>query len=341
MGFKTITLQNLSFYVSISLMVVLTSCGSLQQSVSFDNGLQAINANSETIDKSTTPADSEYYKNYFAESTVEFNAIKKESIVFTNINTYKAKSSVELQSSLEEPSYGGWGQNGTVSINIIDNRFFGNIFQSWAPWGQVNQWGWYRNKSGNWVYNSRIRLSFAFNPYTFTPRWAIGFGCGYSFGCGWNQPGRDAYRNNGFNNRATWLAAARGNSIIADPGSNAAISRRDYSTRQLASASALTSNNRSIRSSSRTNRNSLGLSRTNRTTVRHESPTSSNNTRISRPVRSTRSSGTIRSSGSTRSVRSTTPSTRSSSPSRSIRSSNSSRSSAVSTSSNNGRQGRL
>lgn len=350
MQFNTITKQKLPFFVALGLMAMLTSCGSFQYAGYDNDGIYTTDDNNVEVERtvvSTSTDDSNYYKNYFAENSAELDAITEEGEIFTDIDSYQGNYTEIDQDTLEQrPAYGGWGQNNsTVTINVIDNGWYGwNDPWLWnggfgvASWGWGRPWGWNRWGFGwnNWGWNAGWGWN---NPWAWNAGWGYGWN-NWGWGPGWNNWGW----NNGFyrnSNRYAYNSGRRGsvlynNDLSRLRRSNAAVNRRDYSTRRLSNATrnSNTTRVRSNNSSTRVRSNSnTRVTRPTRTT-RNSSSTrvrsnSGNNTRVTRPTRSTRSSGSVRS----------TRSTRSSSGSR-VRSSGGSRSSSGSRSSGGGRRGR-
>ena len=354
MQFKTTITQKLPFFVALALATVLTSCGSFQYAGYDNDGIYGANENENDPEQTvvtTETNDSNYYKNYFAENSAEVDAIKEESEVFTDIDSYEGNYIEQATDTLEQrPAYGGWGQNSnTVTINYIDNGWMGWNdpwigSYGWSNWGWRNRWnnGWGWNRWGN-----------GWNNWGWNSGW--GYGYGYGWNAGWCPPGYNNWGwNNGYYGRTNSLAYqnTRRGSILYNNNLNrrgsSALSRRDYSTSRLSNGTTRQTRSSAVRNSS-SNTRSLGNSRTSRTSrintrttrpsTRTTRPTTTRpSTRTSSPSRTTRSSGsTTRSSGSTRATRSS-GSSRSSST-RSSSSSSSSRSSGTKSSSSS-RRGR-
>jgi len=347
MLFKTITNQKLPFFVALGLMAVLTSCGSFQYAGYDNDGIYSDSYQKTEVEQpvaTTSTTDSNYYKNYFSENSAEVDAINEESEIFTDIDSYEGDYIERTQDTLEQrPAYGGWGQNNsTVTINVIDNGWYGwndpwlwNGGFGWGqPWGWNrwgNNWGWNR-----WGWNAGFgwNSGFGWNNWGWNSGW----------GNGWNNWGRNAWCPPGYNNlgwsnrnfrnnaRYAYNGGRRGllynNNLSRNTRSNSAISRRNYSTSRLsANTTNRTRSTSRIRSNSNPSTRSIGnTTRTTRSsgTVRSSSPSRTRtNTRVTRPTRSTRSSGAIRSTRSTRSSGSVRSSRSSRSSSGSVRSSGS------------------
>jgi len=330
MQLNTITKQKLPFFVALGLMAVLTSCGSFQYAGYDNDGIYSTdkyedeNVEQEVVTTSTD--DSNYYKNYFAENSAEVDAIQEENEIFTDVDSYEGNYT-EQDSTEQRPAYGGWGQNNsTVSINIINNGWYGwndpwlysGYYSNgwgrpwgWNNWGYNYGWGW----NNPWAYGS-------YYGYGWNPGWAYYGGHGGYYNYGWNN---GYYRNT---NRYAYNSGRRGSlgyntSLNRRNRSNAAISRGNYSTRRLSNAASPTRNTR-VRSTNTSLNNTIRNTRSTRPTrtIRNSSSTRSNpSTRVTRPSRSTRSSGSVRSTRSTRSSSSSSVrSSRSSSSSSSRRS---------------------
>lgn len=170
MQFKTITRQKLPFFVTLGVLAMLTSCGSFQYAGYDNDGIYSTeNYNTEVVEQepevTTSTEDSNYYKNYFAENTAQLNAATEESEIFTDIDSYEGNYLERAQDTLEQrPAYGGWGQNGNVTINIIDNGWGWNNWGindpwfyggwGWNNWGWGRPWGWNRWGWNNWAWNA-------------------------------------------------------------------------------------------------------------------------------------------------------------------------------------------
>lgn len=357
MQFKTITNRKLPFFVALGLMAVLTSCGSYQYAGYDNDGIYASDDSDAEVEQpvvTTSTSDSNYYKNYFAENSAEVDAIKEESEIFTDVDSYEGNYTEQAQDSLEQrPAYGGWGQsNSTVTINYIDNGW------SYGGWGFSSFGGW----GYGWGYPG---YGYGYGG------WGIGWGWGYP-GYGYGYPGYGycypgyGYGYNGYNTLA-YSNTRRGSLLYNDnlsrsggtrnsgltrrdyastgrntaatrrnytsTGRNTAATQRNYSTTRLSNAAS--PRNTRVRSNSSTRSvNSNGVTRSTRTT---RPSTSTRTTRPSSTNRSIRSTAPSRSSGSARSTRSTRSST---SSARSSRSSGSRSSSGRSSSSSSGRKGR-
>lgn len=310
MQFKIITKHKLPFFVALGLMTVLTSCGSFQY-VGYDNDGIYSSEDYNTTDveqpvATTSSNDSEYYKNYFADTSAQLEAVIEDNEIFTDIDSYEGNYLEKAQDTIEErPVYGGWGQNNeSITINIIDNGWYGwNDPWLWnVGWGYGwNNWGWGR-------------------PW----RWNYGWNYGY----GWNNWGWNAGWGYGWNNWG-WNGYYRGNRYAYNAGRRGSVINNSYLNRASRSTSALSRRNnpssRLSRSATGSNvgRSNSAVRSSRNSTIRN--PSTRSNTRITRPRSTSRSSGTVRSARSSRSSSGTIRSTRSSrSSSGSVRSSRSS-----------------
>jgi hypothetical protein len=359
MQFKTFINQKLPFFVALGLVAMLTSCGSFQYVGYDDDGIYSSSEDYSTdVEQqpvtTTSTNDSDYYKNYFAQSAAELDAVLGESEIFTDIDSYEGNYLERAQDTLEQrPVYGGWGQaNDNITINFIDNGWYGwndpwlwNAGWGWgwnAGWGW-NNWGWGRP----WGWNA----GWGWNNWGWNAGWGWGWNAGWGWGWnnwGWNPGWGYGWNNWGWNgyygNYGVALNGGRRGSLLGANNfdrrlrSTSALSRRNYSTNRLSRSA---TGSRINRSNSTIRRDNTRATRSSRSrTIRSTSPSSRSNTRISRPSSSRPSSGTIRSSRSTRSSGSVRSSRSSSSRSSgSVRSSGSSRSSSGSRSSG-GRRGR-
>lgn len=311
MPFKTINTRKLPFFVALALATVLTSCGSFQYAGYDNDGIYATDEKENDTKETTVTTstnDSNYYKNYFAKNSAEVNAIKEESEVFTDINSYEGNYVEQVTDTFEQqPTYGGWGQNNnTVTINYIDNGWMGwNDPWMWNGGYGWNNWGWNNRGWNNWGWNN----------------WGWNSGWGYGWNAGWCPPGYNNWGwNNGYRNtnRYAYTNTRRGSLLYnnnLNRRSNSALTRRDYSTRRSSNTSATrqtrSTSVRNPNASTRTIRNT----RTTRPTTRTTRPNSS--TRTTRSTRSTNTRSTPSRSTRSSSMRSNSRSTRSSGSSRS------------------------
>ncbi len=229
MQFKTIITQKLPFFVALGLATVLTSCGSFQYAGYDNDGIysaeEPVNETQETV-VTTSTDDSNYYKNYFSENSAEVDAIKEESEVFTDIDSYESDYTEQaIDTTEQQPAYGGWGQNSnSVTINYIDNGWYGYNnpwmlnggfgYYNWGrPWGFNNRWSLGYN---NWGYGG-------YYGYAYNSPWFYNNGFGYGYGYN-NYNGY--YRNN---NRYAFSNSRRGsllyNNNLSGRG-NSALSRQ-------------------------------------------------------------------------------------------------------------------
>ncbi|MDN3494054.1 hypothetical protein [Winogradskyella bathintestinalis] len=361
MQFKNLFTKKLPFFVALGLATVLTSCGSFQYAGYDNDGIYSTdeydNDDTETPVVTTSTDNSNYYKNYFAENTAEVEAIKEESEVFTDIDSYESDY---VQSSSEtteqQPAYGGWGQNNnTVTVNFIDNGWYGYN----SPW-LINGGFGYGYGYGHYRWNRPWRYGYDNwgwnNPWVYGGYYGYGYHSPWHYGYGYTNYGwnHGYYRSN---NRFAYNNSRRGSLLYNDNLSrtgrgNSAISRTTSTIRRSSNSATsnysrststrFNSNTRTLRSRSTAQpsvRRSSSNSRISRPAAIRTRPTTTRSTRstrsssrISTPTRSARSSGSVRSSSS-RSSRSSSGSVRSSSNSRSSSGSRSS-------SSSNSRRGR-
>ncbi|MBP4140321.1 hypothetical protein J3S90_00700 [Flavobacterium sp. P4023] len=164
---NTLSPRNTSiYYFVVFFSVLLTSCGSYQNSSYYDSdGIYGSSSNRTIETRSQNNSyDRNQYKDYFA--TLQKDNTSDE--IFTNVDDY---SSYDLNSESvqnNDTNYPGWGSNPqNISINFNDNNWYGNY------WYGNNWYGnnWYRNYWG----------------------WNGGYGWGLNVGLGWNN-----YYGNGF-----------------------------------------------------------------------------------------------------------------------------------------------
>ena len=146
--FSRMNMSVLSLFGILSLVV--TSCGSFQNSSYYDNdGVYGSDENPRA--KVSESNNSGYYKEYFGN-------LKKDNEVFTNVDSYtSATDSLKNESAsrtVAPSNNAGWGSNSSdnVTINIYDNGWNNwGYYNSWAG----NNWGWNNGWYGNyWGWNN-------------------------------------------------------------------------------------------------------------------------------------------------------------------------------------------
>lgn len=252
MQFKQHIKSKLPFFVALSALFVLASCGSYQY-VGYDNDgiygserqpVQVV----EVQEVETTPSDANYFKNYFSEKSQEYEAIANESEIFTDIDSYEGNREQEQDST----NYGGWGDsyNSPPEINVYYGA--GNIglrpgwVGSWAwhnwrfgnfGWGDPfwNNWGWGFgiNNGWGWGWNAGFGIGWG---------WNVGFGWGWNnWGWGWNNFWCPPFwGNNFYGNSLAFNYGRRGAGIYNNGFSrlgrtSTALNRRDLARRSIAS----------------------------------------------------------------------------------------------------------
>ena len=314
--------KNTSIYYIVGfLSVLLTSCGSYQNSSYYDSdGIYGGSAN-VTVGRETQ--NNRYNQNQYKEY---FNSLQKDNEsaeVFTNIDNYSSYNLDNNSDQNNDRSYPGWGSNPqTVSINYYDtgwamNNWYGNNWYGNNYYGN----GWYGNGyyGNNWYDNNWYGNNFG---------WNYGYGWGMNIGFGWNNwygnnwYGNGYYGNNWghsnyYDNRTRSYNAGRrgGDYTTSGTGINARNSS-SYSRTQDNTIS-----RRAVNSDSRQNTdfNRNSTNRTSPTFSRNPQPDNSsrnsnqNNTQPA-PRRGNINNGRTESNAPTRSY---TPSTRSEDNSRS------------------------
>ena len=309
--------SNIKIALAMILPLGLFSCGSYQYA-SDNDGIYSSSEEVVYVEEveQNTQADNSYYQNYFKEKRMEYDAMKEESEIFTDVDSYSSENFKE-QDSLDNSyvGYGSWGadSNETV-INVYNNDWY-SPYWGYYGWNWNFYWGsWYYPYYG-WGY-PYYGYSWGYPYYG----WGYPYYCSPYYGGGYYY-GRNAVAingrrgtsylgysgRNGYSSRNT-LASTRGNALT-----------RDYNnireTTRTRSRTSISSPSRSVRT-----RSSLSTPRTTR----------SNNSSISTPSR-TRSNNSYSAPSRTRS---------SSSSSRSISSPPRSSSSGSSSRSSGGRSGR-
>jgi hypothetical protein len=132
-------ISKLPFYVALSFTFILASCGSYQY-VGYDNdgiyGSEEVVYEQQPYNETPVANNNNYYKNYFAEKSREFETISEDGSVFTDIDSYEGDYN-EVEDSTYVTGYAGWGENSDVTINVYPS--YG--YSSW--WYRPYSWNWY------------------------------------------------------------------------------------------------------------------------------------------------------------------------------------------------------
>ena len=173
---NTLSTKNTSIYYIVGFFsMLLTSCGSYQNSSYYDSDGIYGNTSNRTIEKENR--NDRYNQNQYKEF---FNSLQKDNQnneIFTNVDDY---SSYDLDNNSDlsnDRSYPGWGSNPqSVSINYYN-----------TGWAMNN---WYGN---NWYGNGYYGNNWYGNNWG----WNYGYGWGMNIGFGWNNwYGNNWYGNN-------------------------------------------------------------------------------------------------------------------------------------------------
>ena len=180
---STLSFKNTSIYYIVGFIsVLLTSCGSYQNSSYYDSdGIYGTTSN-RTIETRAQNTPNNQYKDYFG--SLQNNQPVK---IFTDVENYNDYSLENDTLQYNDKNYPGWGSNPqSVSVNFYNtgwgiNNWYGNYWYG-NNWYGNNYYGngWYRNNwyGNNWGWNS-------------------GFGWGMNIGFGWNNwYGNNWYGNN-------------------------------------------------------------------------------------------------------------------------------------------------
>ncbi|MEM9681257.1 MAG: hypothetical protein AAF901_13120, partial [Bacteroidota bacterium] len=134
MQFNATPLKKLPLIVAVTSLFVLTSCGTSQYA-SYDNdGIYASSQDQPVEEVAQVDTNSNYYENYFAETSQEVSDIMGESEIFTDVDSYQSDDYVEKANDTIDYTVGraGWGDvNDEVNITFVNNG-----------WGWNNPWLW-------------------------------------------------------------------------------------------------------------------------------------------------------------------------------------------------------
>ncbi len=187
--------QKINPYYFLIALALLSSCASARHQ---DN---------TSLSVASESTESYVYENYFNDKPVSIEE-QIETKTFITFNT-----NINNTSELEWMLWNGatiWNADFAWSLFDLNNPF---AIRIWNPF----PYNWHGTVNGDWVYYRGTQWSwtngpnqFGYNP-GFRParltfggfyslsrlRTLAGFSCGHSFGCGWNQPNRDANMING------------------------------------------------------------------------------------------------------------------------------------------------
>lgn len=317
MQFKTYLQSKLPFFVALSLLFVLASCGSYQYVGSDNDGIYNSSVEipvEETRYVETQSSNNAYYKDLFAEKSKQFESISQDdNVIFTDIDSYEGNYSDEnvTAEAVYEDGYAGWGQdNQNVNIHVYNNNAWGWNTVGWGvglgwyrPWGWGNNWGW-----NNWGYGGFYDPFWPNYGYGFYgPAYGGFYGHGGFYGnyynrnqVSYNSGRRGAVNSYNANNNSN--LSRRSNSSINSSNRNSTITRRNNTgTRNSTLNTNTTRRNNTINSTPTRRNNSINNStptRRSSTTTRSSTPTrSSGGTMSSGSSRSSSSGGGGRSSG--------------------------------------------
>lgn len=309
MQFKDYSKAKLSFFVALSALFVLASCGSYQHTGYDNDGIYSSDKQPETTtDKvvETTTSDASYFKTYFSEKSDEYEAIVNDSEIFTDIDSYEGYPEQEVDSLEYSSGNSGWGDeyNAPTEINIYYSA-------GWLRPGWIGSWGWHNWRFNNFGWG-------AYSPYWNNWGWGFGFNNGwgwntgwawgwYDFGWGWNNYWCPPYYGYGGNNFYAYNYGRRGGSLYNGYSrlgrTSAALNRNTIRRNTLASTSVTRNTRRSItRNTGRTVTRNTGRSVTRSTSrPRTRANTSRPRTRVntSRPRTNTSRPRTVSPSRST------------------------------------------
>jgi hypothetical protein len=185
-----LSFQNKSIYYIIGfLSVLVTSCGSYQNSSYYDSDGIYGNPSNRPIATNTQNYQNQY-KDYFGSLQNE----SQSNEIFTDVDNYNDYNLEAETLNNDYQNYPGWGSNPqSVSINVYDtgwamNNWYGNNWygNGGFGWGMNNGFGynnWYGN---NWYGNGW--------------GWNGGFGWGINAGFGYNNWYGNNWYGNGWGN---------------------------------------------------------------------------------------------------------------------------------------------
>jgi hypothetical protein len=168
-------IRNFRWLPVVTLGILVTSCGSYQNSSYYDNdGVYGSTGTTRVNAPQQDNSNSEYYRNYFS----SLNEESQELI--TNVENYTTPqdSTQTTAARTASSNYNGWGNNATnVTVNYYDSWNDGWGWNGgWGGWGLGWNAGWGGWGWNNWGWNGGWGLG-----------WNAGWGWGGWGGWGWNN----------------------------------------------------------------------------------------------------------------------------------------------------------
>ncbi len=253
MQFISYLKSKLPFYVALSFTFILASCGSYQY-VGYDNdgiyGSEDVVYEQQSYNETPAGNNNNYYKNYFAEKSRQFENVSEDGAVFTDIDSYEGDYN-EVEDTTYVSGYSGWGQdNGNVTVNVYSNYGYSNWYRPYA-------WNWYRPYYGFSYYG--------YDPYWYSPFYGYYGYSGYYGGFSYYSP----YWYGHHRNHNYYNSYYGSRNIAYNAGRRGSLANSTYRT----------SNYSADRTSSLNRRSSSTLSRSNSTISRPRSSTFSSTAR--------------------------------------------------------------
>ncbi|MFV8344303.1 hypothetical protein [Flavobacterium sp. XS2P39] len=208
---STFSLKNASiYYVAGFLSILLTSCGSYQNSSYYDGDGIYGNTAKKNIDVENPDTRNNYYKNYFG--SLQDNNGSAE--IFTDVDNYSNYNTYPDTNEQTYNNYSGWGSNSHETIIDVSPNYWG-FSLGYGMGYPYNGFG-YSGFGWNYPYYGYGYSSFGWNyPY---------YGWGYP-SYGWNFPYYGGGYSSGHYNNYSYNPSRRGSSY------SDRVNSRNYSTR--------------------------------------------------------------------------------------------------------------
>lgn len=165
MQFKTYLYRKLPFFVALSLLFGVASCGSYQYAGYDSDGIYGSESPMTPVYYEEIPSNnSSYYKEYFGQKSQEFGYIAQDdNVIFTNIDDYQGSYTDEHGEIQYQDGYAGWGQQ---SDGIDVNIYYNNL--GWYPYGRYGFYSPYRHWGYfGWGYSSFYNPFYPFGFYNY------------------------------------------------------------------------------------------------------------------------------------------------------------------------------
>ena len=215
---KHLIFKSINLFLSISLALLFTKCGSFQGSSYFDSDGIYFSESKSSLEKTNAITKYNYYEQYFKNAANNgYVDISEEEIYFTDTNSYTSSDSNPVDMGIENNSQIPWGGETSQTEIILNNfpnyswgftgfglgfspfwnNYFGNPHRFgyggfYSPFMNYPYWNPYRGYAGMWGGFNSFYSPFGFRGGFYNP---YGFGYRNGWANRWNRFG-DYYGDN-------------------------------------------------------------------------------------------------------------------------------------------------